>query len=91
MLRHTGMCRQNGLPFHQESLHVDSTLVKKIHRGGSHFTKFAKKKMLKSAVFEAEKPLKMGLDLRKFRLSKPEKSLDMGRGFRPRAAHSVIK
>ena len=54
--------------------------------------------MLKSAIFEAEKPLEMGLDLWKFwkKLSiQPffewEKSLDMGRGFRPRAAHSVKK
>ena len=35
----------------------------------------------KISRFEAEKPLEMGLDLRKF----------MGRGFRPRAAHSVKK
>ena len=60
------MCRPNGLLFHQKSLDMGPTLVKKILRGGSYFTKFAKK-MLKTAVFEAEKPLEMGLDLRKFR------------------------
>ena len=42
-------------------------LVKKKNlRGGSHFTKITKK-IEKSAVFEAEKPLEMGLDLQKFR------------------------
>ena len=54
--------------------------------------------MVKSAVSEAENPLEMGLDLRKFRKKKSnqpffewEKYLDMGMGFRPRAAHSVKK
>ena len=54
--------------------------------------------------FEAEKSLEMGLDLRKFRKKEREKknlsnqpyfewekSLDMGKGFGPRAAHSVKK
>ena len=52
----------------------------------------------KISHFEAEKPLEMGSDLRKFRkkaLNQPffegEKSLDMGKGFRPRAAHPVKK
>ena len=54
--------------------------------------------MVKSAVFEAENPLEMGLDLQKFqnnclisRFFEWEKSLDMGRDFRARAAHSVKK
>ena len=41
-------------------------LVKKILRRGSHFTKIAKK-IVKSAIFEVEKPLEMGPNLRKFR------------------------
>ena len=41
-------------------------LFKKILRRGSHFTKIAKK-MVKSAIFEVEKPLEMGPDLQKFR------------------------
>ena len=52
--------------------------------------------MAKSAIFKAEKNLEKGPDLRKFRkkpLNQPifegEKSLDMGRGFRSRAAHPV--
>ena len=43
MLRHTGMCRPNGLLFHQKSLDMGPILVKKILRRGSHFTKIAKK------------------------------------------------
>ena len=66
MLKHTGMCHPNGLLFHQKSLDMGPILVKNILRGGSHFTKIAKKKV-KSAIFDAEKPLEMGLDLQKFR------------------------
>ena len=51
------------------------------------------KKVVKSAIFEAGNPLEMGLDLRKFRKNQPflegEKSLETGKGFRPRAAHPV--
>ena len=46
--------------------------------------------MVKSAVFKVKNPLEMGPDLRKFQKklsNQEEKSLDMGRGFRPRAAH----
>ena len=43
----------------------DPTLVKKILRRGSHFTKIVKK-MVKSAVFEAQNPFEMGPDLRNF-------------------------
>ena len=59
------MCRPNGLLFHQKSSDMGPTLVIKILRGGPHFTNFAKK-IVKSAVFEAENPLEMGLDLQKF-------------------------
>ena len=93
MLRHAGMCCPNGLLFHQKSLDMGPILVKIILRRGSHFTKIVKKK-LKSAIFEVEKPLEMGPDLRKKKkknmLNQPcfegEKFLDMGRGFSPRAA-----
>ena len=53
---------------------------------------------MKSAIFEVEKSLEMGPDLRKFQkkqvksaVFEGEESLDMGRGFRPRAAHPVKK
>ena len=55
-----GMCRPNGLVFHQKSLDMGPILVKKILRRGFYF-----KKIVKSAVFETEKPLEMGPDLRK--------------------------
>ena len=55
-------------------------------------------KNCKISQFEVEKPLEMGPDFRKFwkkALNQPffqgEKSLDMGKGFRPRAAHPVKK
>ena len=86
------------------------TFSPKILRYGSHFGQknpyrrvpFHKscRKMVKSAVFEAEKPLEMGLDLRKLKKKKKlsnqpyfewEKSLDMGRGFGPQTAHSIKK
>ena len=96
MLRHTGMCRPNGLLFHQKSLDMGPTLVKKILRGGSHFSKFAKN--CKISRFWGRKTLRNGSRFAK--ISKKlsiypffewKKSLDMGRGFRPRAAHSVKK
>ena len=43
MLRHTGMCRPNGLLFQQKSLDMGPILVKKILKRGSHFAKIAKK------------------------------------------------
>ena len=61
------------------------------------FHKICKKKIVKSAIFDAEKPSEKGLDLQKFwktvysDIFEWEKSFDMGRGFRPRAAHSVKK
>ena len=96
LLQHTGMCCPNRSLFHQKSLDMGPILVKKILRG-SHFTKIAKN-IVKSAVFEAEKPLEMGLDFQnlKKKLSyQPffewKKSLDMGRGVGPRVSHSVKK
>ena len=64
MLRH--MCRPNVSLFHQKSLDMVPFWSKKTLRGGSHFTKIAKKNE-KSTVFEAEKPLEMGQNLRKIR------------------------
>ena len=62
----TGMCRPNGLLFHQKSLYMGPILVKKILRRESHFTKNQKlRKMVKSAIFEVVKPLEMGPDLQK--------------------------
>ena len=56
------------------------------------------RKNRKISHFEVEKPLEMGPDLQKIRkkaLNQPffegEKSLDMGKGFRPRAAHPIKK
>ena len=43
MLRHTGMCRPNGLLFQQTSLDMGPILVNKILTRGSHFTRIAKK------------------------------------------------
>ena len=58
------MCHPNGLLFHQKSLDMGPILVKKSLQEGPISQKL-RKKVLKSAVFEAEKPLEMGLDLRK--------------------------
>ena len=64
MLRHTGMCRPNGLLFQQKSLDMGPILVKKSLEEGPISNKSRKK--VKSAIFEVEKPLEMGPDLRKF-------------------------
>ena len=56
-------------------------------------------KNVKSAIFEAGKPLKMGPNLQKNSKKTPsnkpflerEKSLDMGKGFRPQGAHPCQK
>ena len=63
MLRYTGMCRPNGLHFHQKSLDMGPILVKKsleevpFHKNCEN--------IVKSAGFEVAKPLEMGLNLRK--------------------------
>ena len=91
MVRHTGMCRPNGLLFQQKSLDMGPSLVEKFLRRGSHFAKIVKNG--KISHFEVEKPLEMGPDLRKFRKKayqpffEGEKSLDIGKRFRPWAAH----
>ena len=54
LLRHTGMCHTNGSHFSQ-----------RIHRRGPFHENC--EKIVKSAFFEAEKPLKVGPNLRKFR------------------------
>ena len=60
----------------------------------SHITKIAKLKC-KISHFEAEKPLEIGLNLQKLyktvksAIFEKEKSLEMGGGFRPRAAHPI--
>ena len=92
MLRHVWMCHPNGLVFYQKSLDKGLILVKKILTKISVPPKLEKK--------SAEKTLEMGLDLRIFK-KKPlksaifecEKSLEMGKGFRPRprTTHLVKK
>ena len=66
----TQMCCPNGLLFHQKSVDMGPILVKKILRGGPISQNFQQKKKkidkIKSAIFEVENPLGMGLDLRKF-------------------------
>ena len=82
---------------HQKSL--DSPILVKILKRGLH-QKF--ENFVKSAVFEAGNPLEMGLDSGfakilkkktvKSAVSRGRKtSLEIGKGFRPRAAHRVEK
>ena len=58
------MCHPNELLFHQKSLDVGPILIKKSLEEGpisqNLKKKIEKKKIEKSAVFEAEKPLEMG-------------------------------
>ena len=100
MLRHTGMCRPNGSLFHQESLDMlGPILVKKSSDEGPISQKL--RKIWKICRFEAEKPLEMGLDFAKISKKNPQtclisrfwvrKILRYGKGFGPRAAHSVKK
>ena len=76
---------------------MDPILIKKSSKEGLISQKIAKK-IVESVIFEVEKPLEMGPDLRKFRKKKTpvksavfegERSLNMGRGFRPRTANPV--
>ena len=60
-----GMCHPNGLLFHQKFLDMGPILFKKSFKGGPILQKLQKN--VKSAIFEAEKPLEMHLDLQKFR------------------------
>ena len=87
MLRHTGMCHPHGLLFHQKYLDMWSHFAQNPY-GRVPFHKNCEK-MVKSAVFETEKPLEMGLNMRKFR-----KNCLISRFLsekNPRAAHSVKK
>ena len=103
MLRHMGMCRPNGLVFHQKSLDEGPILVKEIPRRGFLFTKTAKAKQTKKCKinrFWGRKTLKLVLICENFKKKKKKvkstifwgkKSLGMGKGFRPRVAHPVQK
>ena len=62
MLRH--VCRPNGLLFHQKPVDMGPILVKKSLEEGPSEQKL--QKLVKLVVFEAEKPLQMGLNLRNF-------------------------
>ena len=91
------------VPFWSKKTLEESPIAQKLQKK----KKKKKKKKVKSAVLGAEKSSEMGLDLRKFRKKKclislffffffsfffeGEKSLDIGRGFRPRAAHSYSR
>ena len=76
MLRHMGMCCPNGLLFHQKSLDMGPIWSKKSLEGGPISQNLQKKKkMVKSAIFEAEKPLEIGLDLQQFRKKKKKPCL----------------
>ena len=94
MLRHTGMSPPPyGLLFTKNSLDMDLLWSKKILKRGSPFTKIAKKDC-KISHFEVENPLIMSPHFAHFKKKKSNqpsfeggKSLDMGRDFRPRAAH----
>ena len=89
------------LSFSQRNLRNGSHFGQIILRQGFH-SSFEKKKV-KSAIFEAEKPLEMGPDLKKFqkkgkkKKKKPVKSANfwvrtiLRCSFRPRAAHPVKK
>ena len=98
-LRHTGMCHPNGLLFHKKSLDIGPIVYKKSLQEDPNSQK-QQKKLVKSAVFELEKPLEMGPDLQKLKKKRGEsnqlffdreKSLGMGRDFRPRTLHTPSK
>ena len=77
MLRHTGMCRPNGLLFQQKSLDMGPILVKKSLEEGPILQK--SRKNGKISHFEVEKPLEMGPDLRKFRKKSFKSAVFWGR------------
>ena len=72
MLRHTGMCHPNGLLFHQKSLDMGPTLVKKNPYRRVPFHKICEKKCKISRLLRQKKPLQMGLDLRKLTKKKQQ-------------------
>ena len=94
MLRHTGMCRTNGLLFHQKSLDMGPILVKKSLEEGPILQKLQKN--CKISCFWGWKPLR--IEPRFAKISKKqssaivgETSLDMGKGFRPWVTHPIKK
>ena len=64
MLRHTGMCHPNG--FFTKNSRQWSHFCQKKSLAEGPISPTLKKKLLKSAIFEEEKPLEMGPDLQKF-------------------------
>ena len=64
MLRHTGMCCPNGLLFHQKSLDMGPSLVKKSVEEGPISQKLQKNR--KISHFVVAKPFDMGPNLQKF-------------------------
>ena len=98
MLRYMGMCCPNGLLFHQKSLDMGPILVKKQKSWVEGPISQKLQKSFKISCFWGGKTLRNGsrfanilkkMSNRQF--FEWEKSLDMGWGFRPRAAHSVKK
>ena len=97
------MCCSNGLLFDPKSFNMGSILAKKILRRGSHFTKIATKKKKKKcwiSHFWGRKTPTNGSQLTNilkklsnqlFFWGRKILSLDMGMGFRPRAAHHSSK
>ena len=90
ILRCMGMCHPSGLLFHQKSLNMSPILIKKILTRGSHFTKIAK--IYKIGPFWGRKILRNGPRFvqsfnNRLAVSWGKKSLDIGRGCRPGAAH----
>ena len=65
MLRHTGMCRPNGLLFHQKSLDMSPILVKKKSLEEGPVSQNLQTNCKISRI-EVENPLEMSLDLQKF-------------------------
>ena len=82
MLRHTGMCHPNGLVF-SPILRQGPHFSQKILRRGSQFTKNCGK------IEKSENPNAFAKNLSDQPFFEGEKSLEMGKGFRPQATHPV--
>ena len=90
------MCHPNGLLFHQKSSDKDPILVKKSLEEGPISQNVETN--WKISCFGVENPLEMGPEFEK-KLEKQsnqpffegEKSLDKGKGFRPRTTHPIKK
>ena len=93
MLRHTGMCRPNGLLFHQKSLDMvkksleEGTISQKLQKNCkiNHF--WGRKTLRNRSPFAKNWGGGMSNQL----FFEGEKSLDMGSGFRPQTAHPCQK